>query len=301
MLPLIPGNLVGFASQQAERYLVRFQIGMASVGVLEMGYKFPVLIAQFVTTPIMQSWNTRRYEIADDEGAPQRIGEMFTFFLLLATFVGLVIAMVIKPLLVVLTPPEFHPAYRIAQLDVVTVILRGAYYHVTFGLFYAKHTKTIAKIRGWTSVFKVALSWLFISTFGLFGAAWSAAIISVVLVVVGFTLAQRQYQICLEWKKIALILGTAFGIFLVFSDWDASGSGVYQLITGKWLPALADGIANSPLGNFKDGKLPVMLTERSAPIADVIIKGLISVLFGLLIPILHNETRWKIKRKLGRQ
>ena len=42
-MPLIPGALASFGSRQAERILIRFMINIQSVGVLEMGYKFPVL------------------------------------------------------------------------------------------------------------------------------------------------------------------------------------------------------------------------------------------------------------------
>ena len=48
----------------------------------------------------------------------------------------------------VLTPAEFHPAYRITRVGIISVILNGAYNHLTFGLAYAKHTKVIALLRG---------------------------------------------------------------------------------------------------------------------------------------------------------
>lgn len=298
--PLVPSGLLGFASRQVERYMVRFQIDMTSVGLLEMGYKFPILIAQFVTTPFMQSWNTRRFEIADQAESPRKIGEMFTYYLFLATFVGLAIAMVIKPLLIILTPPEFHPAYRIAQVEVVTLILQGVYFHLTFGLLYAKHTHTIAKLRSSVAVFKIGLSWIFISVMGILGAAWSAAIMGTVSAVLGFFLARRQFAIQMEWKKILLICGLAFGIFFGFSDWDPSGTPVFSMISEQWLPALTRGISATPLNNWKDGKLPMLLTERNLPMTEVFIKGFMALLFGLLAPIIHSDSRRKLKTLLRR-
>ena len=75
-LPLVPGNLASFVSRQVERVLVRFQLSLESVGVLEIGYKFPVLIGLLISQPFMRSWNTTRTEIADEPGAPQRIGRV---------------------------------------------------------------------------------------------------------------------------------------------------------------------------------------------------------------------------------
>jgi O-antigen/teichoic acid export membrane protein len=296
--PLVPSGLLGFASRQVERIMVRFQIGMASVGLLEIGYKFPILIAQFVTTPFMQSWNTRRFELADQPEADRQIGEMFTYYLFLATFVGLVIAMIIKPLLVILTPPDFHLAYRIAQVEVVTLILQGVYYHLSFGLLYAKHTHTVAKLRSVVAVVKIGLSWVFISAMGILGAAWSAAIMGAVTALFGFILARRQYAIRMEWKKILLICGLAFGLFFGFSDWDASGTPVFSLISERWLPAATDAISATPLNNWKEGKLLVLLTERNLPMTEVIIKGFMALLFGLLAPIIHTDSRRKLQKLL---
>ncbi len=291
LLPLVPGNLVSFASRQAERYLVKFQIDLASVGILEMGYKFPILMAQFVTTPFMQSWNTRRFEIADEPGAPQRIGEMFTYYLFLVTFIGVVMAVIIKPVLIILTPPEFHPAYRIAQVEVLTMILNGAYLHLTFGLFYVKHTGTLAKIRGWTSAVKVGMAWAFISMWGIAGAAWSAAIIGAISVGLGYYFSQRQYRLEMEWTKVSIICGTALSLFLTLTHWDPSGTAAYQTIDGQWLPALNEALTSTFLGTWKEGKLPVLLAERSGPVAEAAIKGILAAMFGLLAPFVHDESR----------
>ncbi len=171
LLPLIPGYLASFLSRQIERVLVTFQIDLVSVGILEMGYKFPILIARIITRPLMQSWNTRRFEIADDPGAPDRISRMFTYYLFMVSFAGLLMAVVIKPLLIMLTPEEFHGAYRITRVEILNTIFKGAYYHLAFGLFYAKDTGAISKVRGISSAMKIPMTWFFISTWGIYGAA----------------------------------------------------------------------------------------------------------------------------------
>ncbi|PID81396.1 hypothetical protein CSB20_03230 [bacterium DOLZORAL124_64_63] len=298
LTPLIPGNLVSFASQQAERYLVRFQIDLASVGVLEMGYKFPVIIVQFVTTPFMQSWNTRRFEMADEPGAPVNIGRMFTYYLFLATYIALVMAVVIRPVLVILTPPEFHLAYRVAWAEILALVMAGSYYHLTFGLLYAKDTGTLARIRGWTSVFKVGLSWFFITTFGFAGAAWSGAIIAAVSLFVGYRLSQRRYAIVLEWSKILLITGTALGIFFVLTGWDPAGTALFRFIEGKMIPSMAQLVSSSPLGDWKDGKLPDLLSSRSRPLALALVMALFSMPYGLLSLMVHDGTKRKVSNFL---
>ena len=78
LLPLIPGSLASWVGRQVERLLAKALISFEAVGIMEIGYKFPVLISLLVTKPFMRSWETRRFEIADDPGAPQTIARMFT-------------------------------------------------------------------------------------------------------------------------------------------------------------------------------------------------------------------------------
>jgi O-antigen/teichoic acid export membrane protein len=144
LLPLIPGSIASWVGRQVERILVKTMISLESVGIMEMGYKFPVLIAVLATRPFMRSWETRRFEIADEPDAPQTIARMFTYFIFILSWLGLIMAVVVKPVLEILTPPEFHLSYRIARVEIVTVIMQGAGYHLLFGLAYAKDTAMLS-------------------------------------------------------------------------------------------------------------------------------------------------------------
>ncbi len=299
-LPLVPGNLASFVSRQVERVLVRFQLSLESVGVLEMGYKFPVLIGLLVTQPFMRSWNTTRTEIADEPDAPQRIGRVFTYFLMLVSFGGLLIVVNIRTVLELLTPPEFWPAYRIARVEVVTAILMGVYMHLSFGLYYAKETKTMALIRGVMSAVKVGLSFLFINLWGLYGAAYSAMVTQAALTTWGATISQRRYRIDLEWRKLALITVSAAALFVVLANVDLSGLSGYRWLRDSVLPWAVDGLSGTDLGEWKEGKILGLLGERAHLIADLVVRTLLCCGYLLVFPVIHRETRERIMGVLRR-
>jgi O-antigen/teichoic acid export membrane protein len=294
MFPLIPGALMSFISRQAERVLVKFQLNMDAVGILEMGYKFPIILAQLITTPFMDSWNTRRYEMADEPGAPIQIGRMYTYYLFLMVYAGLTMAVVIEPILKILTPPEFHLSYRIARVEIVTLILQGSYYHLSFGIFYAKHTALVTKIRSVMSVCKVALSWFFISTWGIYGAAMSAAVIATFMLIIAFKFAQRRYHLVIEWGKISALVGLAIGLFLFLTKSDWSGLSVYGTLSETIIPWASDGLAKTFLGTWKDGKAIQLLSKQTGSIAEVVLKGVGALGFVVLLPIVHEESRLKV-------
>ena len=292
--PLVPGSIASFFSRQIERVLVRYQIGLASLGVLQMGYKFPVLISILVITPIIKSWTTKSYEIADQPGGARRIGDMFIYFLYVSVLAFLVLAVNIKSLLQLLTPPEFWEAWRIAVIQAAHMIVRGSGQYFTFGLSYAKRTDLVARITIVTSVVKVGLSYLLISTYGLYGAAWSALFIAIVVLIWRAVYSQRFYRLSIDWGKVVLVVGTAAIV------WFGSGQLTTEQIAEVGQPVIggldqaAGALRGTWLGDWRDGKILDAVVERSPLILDLVVRTLMLGAYLLILPVVHIETQRKI-------
>lgn len=302
LLPLVPGSLASWVGRQAERVLARGLIGLESVGILEMAYRFPVLIAMVVTTPFMQSWDTRRFEIADQPDAPRTIARMFTYFTFIIVWIGLVMAVVIRPVLELLTPPEFHLAYRIARVEIVTTILQGMQFHLAFGLFYAKDTAMISRLRAGAAFAKVLLSWYFISHWGIYGAAFSAALMGLIGLGLDFHFSQKRYRLPLEWRTLGAITAAAVATFLWLTNWDVTTTALFGWIDGTLMPRVQTSLADSALAAWRDGRLVRGLGEHSEPLTGIVLKGLLAAGFGTLLPAVHPPTRDKwlgAARRLG--
>jgi len=296
-LPLIPGSLASFASRQAERVLLRFINNLGSVGVLEIGYKFPVLLTLLIHQPFMRSWDTGRVQIAEEPDGPERIGRMFTYALFLITAAGLMMAVCIEDVLRILTPPEFWIAHRIAKIEIVSTILMSCVYHLNFGIFYCKETKEWGKLRGWTSALKLVLSVGFIWAWGLDGAAFSALVTALVVLIWGGAVGQRLYRIGVETAKVWVMVGLAVVIFAVLDRIDLADAAWLTPVREVWMPRCVDVVQGSFLGTWKNGKAVVLLSERSDLIVDAAVKFLMSCVFLLYLPAAHDPTR---KRIVGR-
>ncbi len=301
LLPLIPGTLASWIGRQVERILAKVLINLESVGIMEIGYKFPVLISLMVVKPFMNSWETKRFEIADDPGAPETIAKVFTYFIFILSWAGLILAVIIKPVLEILTPPEFHIAYRLARVEVLTVILMGANRHLQFGLAYAKDTAMISKLRSSTAALKILLSWFFISNWGIYGAAFSAAVIGMITSVLFYHFSQKRYRLELEWKALGTIGVVGMGYFFLLTNWDLSSFSIYKMIDQQWLPAINSAMEPTFLGTWKEGKLITALGERSGPVAEILINGIIATTFIVVLPAIHAPTRQKWTQKIRRR
>lgn len=287
LVPLIPGSLISFFARQAERVLLRFIINLESVGILEMGYKFPVLITQMITTPFMQSWDTRRFEIADNDGASEQIGKMYTTYLFIVLFAGLVLAVSIKLVLEILTPPEFHPAFRIARLEILTLILHGTFYHFSFGLLYAKKTSILSKIIGSISIVKVILAWGFISAWGISGAAISATISSLVTAVITLLLSQKFYKVPFEWRKIIALWSLALILFWGVTTLDVTQFRVHYFFMNDIGVSFLTFLNESFVANIKSGKIIVIIQDNLGSIGELVIKIGLCLSFLLIVPAIN--------------
>ncbi len=300
-LPMIPGTLANFVSRQIERVLIRFIISIQSVGVLEMGYKFPVLLNLLITYPFLRSWDTKRIEIAQsgDPKAPRQIGQMFSYHMFLMLFAGLIMAVGIKEILQILTPPEFWEAHRIARIEILTMIFFGATFHVNFGIFFHKVTKTWAYILTVTSIAKVALSFIFISMFGFRGAVYSGCIMEFVRLVWGGWKGQKLYRVDIEYQKIISMFTLAIMIFFVLDNVNLLDTRLIQTIATQKVPQLLSHLEGTFLNTWKDGKVILLLEERSDLILFLILKTLLCLSFGLFFPFVHEESGHRILRRLG--
>jgi O-antigen/teichoic acid export membrane protein len=287
--PLIPGSLATFASRQAERLLVRFQVGLAAVGVLEMGYKLSWLIGMLVNIPFINAWNTKRTEIALQADAPTRLGRLFTYFVFLSLLVGLILEMTVQPLLEILTPSEFWGAYRIAQLEILCQILNGCEFHLGFGLYWAKDMKRVSLIRTVLAVIKVGLSYVLIRRWGIYGAAISPALMAGASLVWFAVESQKRYALRIEWRKIGGMVAAAILLFLIVSHLDLRSWLPHVWVREEMVHGTAEWLHGTSAASWKDGRVVEMFESRAMPMTDVIVRTVLGLSYLGLWPLVRRQ------------
>ncbi|MFH1144010.1 MAG: oligosaccharide flippase family protein [Candidatus Eisenbacteria bacterium] len=279
--PLIPGDLVSFASRQAERILLRVLDTLRSVGILEMAYKFPPLIGLLITDPFLLAWRTKSMELGQRSEGKAIIGGMFTNYLFTSVFAGLLLAVNLDTLLHLMTPPEFWPAVMVGRIGIISTILSGCFSYLEFGLLFTRRTRAISLIIGVKALVKLGLSYVFISNWGLQGAALAAALTDSVAVVWVWRQAQRAYPLDMEWRRISAIAVTAVGLFAITLGLDATGAGFAHLLARPIHAATLD-----LLGAQAGG---VVTLERVVALMNMAMDTTIAAAYLLLIPYVRPD------------
>jgi O-antigen/teichoic acid export membrane protein len=211
--PLIPSNIGAYIVQASDRYFVKEYVSVAMTGIYSLGYKIGTLVNQFVTSPFLQVWAPRRYELFNTEGYEKIYPRIFTYFCTLSLFVGLMISLLAREIIKVVAAESFWEAYKVVPVVVLAYIIFSFHHHFNIGILMKKATKYVAYVNVLNGVLNVILNMLLIKPYGIFGAAVATLLCFIFKAALTFYFSNRLYPIHMEWRRVGLLFVMAFIVF----------------------------------------------------------------------------------------
>ncbi len=290
-LPMIPGEMVAFLGRQAERFLVRGLISLNGVGILEMAYKFPPLLNLLITIPFGRAWRTKSIEIAEKPWAPVAMGMMFSRYLFIMVFAGLMLAVTIPQIITMLTPPEFWFASQIARVEILTTVLGACVSFLYFGIIYSKKTKYMSNIRIVLTPIKITLAYFLIYNYGLKGAAYSALVIQAAEFFLVTSYSQKFYPVKFEFFQIIIIILTSSLVFYWLNNFNYNEFGPAVFIQNEVLPYGVDIIQNSFLGEWKSGKILTIIKKNEMNFISFMFNVIFCLVYLIIWPVVMTKEK----------
>ncbi len=284
-LPLLPGYVAMFVRNNADRVLLRTFMGLSQVGVFEVLFKFATLIGFFVVEPFSKIWSVKRFEVCEQEDGPQILAQTYTYYLAILLFLGLILSLEIPLVIRLLTPETFWISGFVVYFAVISRILLASYYHLFFGLMYAKKTFKVSQIQMLTAVISLAMTIPLVWQFGLMGAVLAATASALIQCVLGYRMARPYYYVPFQWSNIVKMAMLMTALYILAKDFTVSGSPL-ELFANRHVVPLIDSLGQLLyLDHVKNGKLMAYLTGRLPTVIDGILMLLYSCLFiiGLIL------------------
>lgn len=217
-LPYVPGGVSMFIINFADRFFLQRLSTLADVGVYSLGYKFGMIINFLILSPFLQAWGPKRFQIAKTNGAKEIFSVVLTYFWLVEVFCALGIALLIKDVLRIMSPPEYLGAYKVVPLILLSYVLQGGYFCIQIGILLQKKTKYIALITAICAVSNLILNYLLIPKFGMMGAAWATLATFAIMFTLNYFISNGIYYVRYELVRILKVFVLAIAFYIASQE-----------------------------------------------------------------------------------
>ncbi len=255
-LPMFPNAFIGMLFSFADRWFLERYYTLAEVGLYTMAQRFGQLV-NMLYTAISEAWMPVFFNTANQDEAQAKaiLSRTITLWVAGGGLVTLLIAFFCREVIIVMTTPEFHPAYTIVPVLVFSGLLAGISLFLRYAILYVKQTKVIPIIALVSGGIKVLASYLLIPHYGMFGAVYAGLISTVVALAIVYVIIRRYYPFKYEYAKLVTVLV----MVVVFV------AGIYFLPNARWyilIPIKLGALVVYSLGLFYFGVIEKELLVR---------------------------------------
>jgi O-antigen/teichoic acid export membrane protein len=212
-LPLIPSSFMSYIVNVSDRFFVNAFQGLQVTGLYTLGYRFGVLVNEFVASPFAQIWQPRRFELFKKGDSEEIFARIFTYFSLAMFFGGLGISVTIKDVIQFISEPSYWTAWKVVPPLTLSYIIASFQMHFNIGILMKKKTKYVMYINVSTAILNLILNYFLIKQWGMWGAVWATIVSFVVKIALVYIVSNRLVPIVVEWGRLAKIATLAFVLY----------------------------------------------------------------------------------------
>lgn len=204
-IPMLPHFFFHWVLGLSDRVILDHFTTLEKVGIYSLGYQFGLAL-QFIYAALNKSLVPIFSQAATSSKAFNSLTKISTLHVLAVSFLGLAGIILLRPLLLMLFPVEYHSAQHLLPWIILGVMFVG-YYYLPMNLITMTIGKTtMAPILTFIAgAVNIGLNLYFVPKVGVMAAAYNTAIGYGVLLILMFTVSQRLRPIKYEWGRLARI------------------------------------------------------------------------------------------------
>src|SRR5207237_452797 len=159
--------------------LVSYFRGLEEVGIYSLGAKMAQISEMVLILPFVMAYEPFVYSRIGDSRLWSAISRLLTYLMIAFVFVACGIVFAARGLLSLIAPPAYSPAYLVIFLILPAIAFRGVYYIGESLLFIEKKTHLVGGVVTTFTVAGVALNYVLIWRWGMYGAIAAFALTTV--------------------------------------------------------------------------------------------------------------------------
>lgn len=213
--PFVLSGLCAFLTTYSDRFFLNHYTDLRTVGIYSLGYKFGFLLMMFPVQPMMSIWMVQRFELVKNEDSTKIFNKFLSWFVIVILTVALAISLFIRDVLQVMSAPAFWEAYKIVPIILLAYFFQACTDFFDFGIYHSGKTKHMAYGTFIAAIVVIALNFLLIPKFGIYGAAWATLIGFIARLIYYYQASQTLYKIEFQFRKPLVTLSLAALVCMV--------------------------------------------------------------------------------------
>lgn len=219
-LPTIPASLSAIALQVADKPIMRALAGAEQLGLYAVNYKLGIIMMLLVSV-FEYAWKPFYLSNYKDKDSNELFARILTYFTIISAILFLTISLFLNYIVQIpfIGGKLINPAYW-QGLSIVPIILAGYYFNGVFnnfaaGIHIAKKTEYLPIAVGIAGIANIALNFILIPIFGIWGAAWATFFAYLLSAAIIYYFSNKYYPIKYEFKRLGIIIISVIVIYSI--------------------------------------------------------------------------------------
>ena len=196
-LPRVPHGFALQVMSVGDRFVMTRYLPIQDIGVYSMGVSFG-LIEKIVLGAFEYAWAPFYYATAREPDAPRVFAAVTTYGVAVLGLMTAGLSAIAGDLLSVVTRGQYVEASGVVTWTAVGVFFYGVYLLTSIGLNITSHTQYYPVSTAIGAAVNIGLNVLWITRFGIIGAAWANGAAYAIQAAVAYRLSQRFYPVRYE-------------------------------------------------------------------------------------------------------
>jgi O-antigen/teichoic acid export membrane protein len=242
-LPLVPSAFMVFVIQHGNKYILQYLSGLDAVGIYNIGFNLGMAMSLLVSA-LQSAWLPYFMSYVDkQEEAGILFGRILTYYVFTFGSVSLLFFIFAKPVIMIMTQPEFYEAYKVMGLSAGASFISGIFFILLPGIYFAKDVRYVTIVQIVSTAIAIVFNFVFIHLYGLLGAALALllgfATMVLGLMVWNYLQKHRYVQVLYEWRRILQfsVIYVLYGVLMLWErHFSLPGELLVSLIATCLLP-----------------------------------------------------------------
>ena len=211
-LPLVPNNVSWWAISSANRYLILLFLGASANGVFAISYKLPTIVLLLINIFYL-AWQEKAIATFTDEKRDLYYSQTLEKYIVFLFSICILIVGFNKIFLYYFVSPSFYESWKYTALLLLGIIFNALAGFYGTGYLSAKKTSGALTSSVLGGITVVAISYIAIPRFDLYGASFAISLGYIVLFLMRLWQTKRYFKIQFPWTTFLKM----FAVFVLVS------------------------------------------------------------------------------------